>query len=266
MSGTAREPLAILPVPAFQDNYIWLVRRGRLVVVVDPGDATPVIEALARLRLQLVAIVLTHHHADHMGGVAELAAQWRNLPVYGPAREQIRGVTIPLTGGERFTIAQLGLDFSVIDVPGHTSGHIAYYSDGADGRHLFCGDTMFACGCGRLFEGSAEQMQASLASLVALPPDTRVYCAHEYTLANIRFAQAVDPANAALEARAVAARQTRADGLPTLPSSIELELSTNPFVRWNDAAVRAAAEAHAPGASANPVATFAALRSWKDGF
>lgn len=263
-------PLTILPVSAFKDNYLWLLCRGNAAVIVDPGDAAPVERALTERGLELAAILLTHHHADHVGGVQALSAGRPGLPVYGPATEAIGGVTFPLHEGDRVTLEALELTLDVIDVPGHTRGHIAYFSEGAVGDDaapiLFCGDTLFAAGCGRLFEGTPAQMHASLAKLAALPLDTRVYCAHEYTLSNLRFAQAVEPDSSDLAARIRDAIATRERGEPTLPSSITLERATNPFLRGDVAAVRAAAERHAVGAGASALATFTELRRWKDSF
>lgn len=196
--------LEIIPVPAFADNYIWLLRRGACAAVVDPGDAAPVLSCVREQRLRLTAIVATHHHADHVGGAAELRAHF-DVPMFGPAGESIPTVTQQLREGDAIVVPGIDLALRVLDVPGHTAGHIAYVGDGT----LFCGDTLFACGCGRLFEGTAAQMHASLAKLAALAPETRVYCAHEYTLANIRFALAVEPDNAALIARDIVGRRRR---------------------------------------------------------
>ena len=278
----AQAPLVIIPVPALKDNYVWLIRRGRAAVVVDPGDAEPVEAALAQHDLSLDAILLTHHHLDHMGGVDALvsvrsaARPAARLPIYGPASETIDCVTQPLHDGDRVTLASLGIAFDVLSVPGHTRGHIAYFC-AAPGTStdkaasfaaplLFCGDTLFACGCGRLFEGTAAQMHASLTRHAALPGATRVYCAHEYTLANIRFARVVEPANAALAVRETEAIATRARGEPTLPSTIQIERATNPFLRGEVGAVRQAAASMERGADTNSVDTFAALRKWKDVF
>jgi len=259
-------PLVIVPVPAFQDNYLWLLQRKAQAVAVDPGDAAPIEAALERLGASLAAIVLTHHHADHMGGVAALTKARPGLVVYGPAREAIVGVTHPLSGGDRIRLASIDVDFEVIEVPGHTRGHIAYYGQ-TDGVHrVFCGDTLFGCGCGRLFEGTAEQMQRSLARLAALPGETLAYCAHEYTLSNIRFALAVEPENAALQARARADAAQRERALPTVPFTIELERSTNPFLRWDSAAVKRAADARVADSSSTHAKTFATIRAWKDRF
>jgi hydroxyacylglutathione hydrolase len=253
--------IEISPVPAFQDNYIWVLARNGEAIVVDPGDAAPVHDALRRHALRLTGILVTHHHGDHVGGVAELAHTYR-VRVWGPAHESIPRRDVALREGDRFEV--MGQEFSVIDVPGHTSGHIALHAPAIDA--LLCGDTLFACGCGRLFEGTPAQMYGSLQKLAHLPGATRVYCAHEYTLSNIGFARAVEPDNAALAERQRQCEQQRARGEPTVPSTIAVELATNPFLRCNEAAVRAAAERRAPGAGADPVATFAAIRAWKNAF
>lgn len=250
----------IEPIPAFADNYIWLLTQGKRAAVVDPGDPAPVLDALRARHLQLAAILVTHHHGDHVGGVSALAAP--GVPVYGPAGEDIPCRTHALVEGDAIDV--LGTRFTVLDVPGHTRGHIAYYAAELDA--LFCGDTLFAAGCGRLFEGTPAQMLASLTKLAALPPATRVYCAHEYTLANLHFARAVEPDNAALAARSERCAALRARGTPTVPSTLAEERKTNPFLRGEVAAVRAAAERIDASAAASPVATFAALRAWKNRF
>lgn len=251
----------VFPIPAWTDNYFWMIEDGRQAVIVDPGDAQPVERVLHERQLQLVAILVTHHHGDHIGGVAALAATHR-VPVHGPAAESIPAITTGHRGGD--TLHILGVDFEVIDVPGHTAGHIAYYA--ARQSWLFCGDTLFAGGCGRLFEGTPMQMVSSLGKLAALPPCTRVYCAHEYTLANLRFARAVEPDNSALVARTNVCTAMRERGEPTVPSTLEEELATNPFLRCDTPVVRAAAALRAPGSDASTVATFATIRAWKDVF
>lgn len=260
---SVRQPLQVTAIPAFADNYLWLIHDQQHAAVVDPGDAVPVEAALARLDLTLDAILLTHHHGDHAGGVASLIAT-RNIPVYGPARESIAGMTVPLSEGDRVTLPSLALELSVLDVPGHTAGHIAYVA--YDRRWLFCGDTLFAGGCGRLFEGTAAQMTHSLAKLAALPDDTAVYCAHEYTVSNLRFAVAAEPGNAKLASRYAQAQQQRAQGLATVPSTIGLEKQTNPFLRYREPALITQLHAEHRLEGNDPVAAFAALREWKNGY
>lgn len=252
---------AIIPIPAFADNYIWLLRHDAKAAVVDPGDATPVIQYLEREGVELCAIVSTHHHGDHVGGNHGLLERWP-VPVFGPAREQIPGRTRALVERDTFALPGIGLELSVLDIPGHTSGHIAYV-----GRDVvFCGDTLFAAGCGRLFEGTPAQMLSSLDKLAALPPGTRVYCGHEYTVSNLRFALAVEPQSAALRARLARDQAKRDRGEPTLPSTIGEELETNPFLRTSDAVVRAAAVRHAGRDLPDRVAVLAELRAWKNSF
>ncbi|MEF8729792.1 MAG: hydroxyacylglutathione hydrolase [Accumulibacter sp.] len=250
----------VIRIPAFKDNYIWLLRKGAAATVVDPGDARPVLEVLERERLTLASILVTHHHADHQGGVAELLAHHR-AEVFGPAAEAIGGINRPLRGGETIQPAGCDSSFAVLAVPGHTLGHLAYYGAGC----LFCGDTLFAGGCGRLFEGTAVQMAASLASLAALPDETVVYCAHEYTQANLCFALAVEPGNRYLQVRAAEVTAARASGQATVPSTIACEKASNPFLRCAEPEVVAAAQRHG-AAAADAVAVFAALREWKNGF
>jgi hydroxyacylglutathione hydrolase len=255
--------LNVLTVPAFQDNYLWLIHDGVHAAVVDPGDAAPILDALAAHRLSLAAILLTHHHADHVGGVPELLRQFK-VPVFGPRQEAIPQITYPLEEGDTVPIPELGLTLRVLDVPGHTAGHIAYFAP--EQSWLFCGDTLFAGGCGRLFEGTPQQMVASLSKLAALPDATQVYCAHEYTLANLRFASEVEPGNAALKARIVREQALRDQGKPTVPSTIAVEKATNPFLRFreSDIADRLIAAGHL--STKEPIAVFAALRQWKNSY
>ena len=253
--------LKVLTVPAFDDNYLWLIHDGQYAAVVDPGDAGPILTALAEHKLSLVAILLTHHHADHIGGVPRLL-QHGAVPVFGPAHEGIDAVTQPLVEGDTATIPELGISFAVLDVPGHTSGHIAYVA--REQPWLFCGDTLFAGGCGRLFEGTPAQMSASLDKLAALPGATEVYCAHEYTLANLRFARVAEPGNAALAERLLREQDKRARGVPTVPSTIGLEIATNPFLRYREPAIVATLMAEHRLNTKEPIAAFAALREWKN--
>lgn len=245
-------------IPAFKDNYIWLLTAGPRAAVVDPGDAAPVIAALEARGLILDSILITHHHADHQGGVADLLARWP-ATVYGPENESITGCSHPLCGGE--TIDVLGQAVAVWAVPGHTRGHLAYHAPGV----LFCGDTLFGAGCGRLFEGTPAQMADALATIAALPPETRVYCAHEYTAMNLPFALAVEPGNGALQARMHRVATARAAGEATVPLLLADELATNPFLRCHEPAVIAAGM-QAGAASSAAVDVFAALRAWRNVF
>ena len=266
MTTVPRRAPAVLGVPAFNDNYLWLIHDGVNAAVVDPGAAEPILAALAAHKLTLTAILLTHHHADHIGGVPQLLAH-AQVPVFGPRNDGIAAVSVPLAEGDAVAVPGLDLHVRVLDVPGHTLGHIAYVRTGAGPHWLFCGDTLFAGGCGRLFEGTPAQMADSLGKLAALPGDTLVYCAHEYTLANLRFASAAEPANAALAERLHTDGARRAAGQPTVPSTIGAELATNPFLRYREPAIAAglvAAGRLAPGAP--PVDAFAALRAWKNSF
>ena len=257
--------MKLLAVPAFSDNYLWLLHDTRQAIVVDPGQAAPILECLQVHRLALQTILVTHHHADHVGGVAQLRAA-TGARVVGPANEHIPEPFEPLRQDD--IVDTLGLHFSVIDVPGHTAGHIAYYAKCPDAAPLlFCGDTLFSGGCGRLFEGTPAQMLDSLDRLAVLPGDTRVCCAHEYTLANLRFARAVEPENTALHEYSTACEKLRAHDLPTLPSNIAQERAINPFLRSRERSVIASVIAHAP--DTNPrdeTAVFAALREWKNTF
>jgi hydroxyacylglutathione hydrolase len=256
--------LSVRPVRAFSDNYIWLIESPRAqgrVVAVDPGDAAPVLAELQRSGLRLAAILLTHHHPDHVGGVPELLRHGA-VPVIGPDDSRIAQRTLTVGEGDRCELSDLGLSFAILQVPGHTLSHIAFWGHGA----LFCGDTLFSAGCGRMFEGTPTQMNASLNKLRNLPPDTRMYCGHEYTAANLRFALSVEPANAAaLDYQANVARVRAADQ-PTLPSTLGLEIEVNPFLRCDNPAVLTAAEVHAGKPLQDPAAVFGVLRAWKDRF
>ncbi len=251
--------MEILPLPAFRDNYIWALREGTKAVVVDPGEPAPVEQWLEQHGLTLHAVLITHHHPDHVGGVRTLKTRYQPT-VFGPAAEQIAGVDIPLRGDD---VARPGAgfpEFDVIDVPGHTAGHIAYH--GSD--LLFCGDTLFSGGCGRLFEGTAEQMHRSLRRLAALPEQTRVYAAHEYTAANLRFALEVLPRDAELRRALANALKIMENGRQTLPSTIAREHRINVFLRCDEADVRSAAERWAGTPLSSEVEVFASLRRWKD--
>ncbi|HUK05608.1 MAG TPA: hydroxyacylglutathione hydrolase [Burkholderiales bacterium] len=251
----------IVPLAAFKDNYIWTLRDSKCAAVVDPGDARPVRDYLEREGLRLAAILATHHHPDHVGGIAELVAA-QKVPVFGPKGEPIPALTHPLGEGDTAEIPELGARFSVLEIPGHTRAHVAYYGLGS----LFCGDTLFACGCGRVFEGTPAQMLASLTKLAALPDATKVYCGHEYTLANIRFARAVDPDNPTLAAREARAQALREADKPTLPSTLGEERATNPFLRCAEPAVVESANKYLGARAADPVRVFAAIREWKNKF
>jgi hydroxyacylglutathione hydrolase len=246
-------------IPAFEDNYIWALRANGHAAVVDPGEAAPVLRFLEKTGDRLCAILVTHKHGDHVGGIAELVAR-HPVPVYGPTREAAEVVTHPLAADAHVVLDELGVTLEVMEVPGHTLGHVAFYSAGV----LFCGDTLFGAGCGRVFEGTLAQMYASLARLAALPPDTRVYCAHEYTQSCLRFARTVEPANAAIDARSDKVAHQRAAGQPSVPSTLAEELATNPFLRWRAPAVVAAATARLGRPPVDDAETFGAIRVWRD--
>ena len=247
--------LEILPIPAFADNYIWLLKRDRHAVVVDPGDATPVIAALERASLGLEAILITHHHADHIGGVDALLQKY-TVPVFAPARGRYDFPHIAVAEGDHVRLDALALELTVMETPGHTLDHVAYYG----ANRLFCGDTLFSAGCGRLFEGTAAQMYASLQRLAALPGNTMVYCTHEYTEHNLRFARMLEPGNNALATRQQQAAALRQSGQPTLPTNIALERETNPFLRCDIAAIRTASGC----VKADEVQIFSAIREMRN--
>lgn len=255
----------LLPLPAFSDNYIWLLHNGKQALVVDPGEAAPVQAALQAHGLQLQAILVTHHHADHVGGVDALRAA-TGASVYGPAFEKLPEPVTRVDGSTQLPI--LGLNWQVLEVPGHTAGHIAWYTEPLDEAPiLFCGDTLFSGGCGRLFEGTPEQMHASLQRLAQLPQNTRVACAHEYTLSNLKFACAVEPNNLALLQYRLHCEALRQQQRPTLPSTLGQELAINPFLRCDVKEVALSAQSFRPDINLqHPVSVLAALREWKNAF
>jgi len=256
--------LRVRPVRAFADNYIWLIHapsRPACVAVVDPGDAAPVIAELKSAGLQLGAILVTHHHPDHIGGVADLLRA-APVPVVGPDDDRIPDRTLTVRDGALAELPELGLAFKTLHIPGHTLSHIAFWGHDS----LFCGDTLFSAGCGRTFEGTAQQMNSSLERLRSLPPRTQVFCGHEYTAANLRFALTVEPDNADALAYQQTVAKLRAEDRPTLPSELALEARVNPFLRCDTPAVRRAAERHAGATLADAAQVFGVLRAWKDTF
>ena len=253
--------LHISPIRAFADNYIWVIHNNSQAAVIDPGDAAVVIAFLQQHQLTLTSILITHHHHDHVGGIAALVNLF-NIPVYGPASETIPHLTVGVQEGNTVRLQEFALDLQVLDIPGHTSGHIAYYGEAM----LFCGDTLFGCGCGRLFEGTPAQMLASLTKLSHLPATTGIYCGHEYTLSNIEFALSLEPDNSALLCRAQIDRNLIALGQPTLPSSIAMELTTNPFLRCHTPQLQGYVS-QISGKSVNAtVEVFSILRALKNNF
>lgn len=251
--------LVIQPIEAFSDNYIWLLIRGDQAFVVDPGDADPVLQRLETDNLELRGILITHHHFDHIGGVETLVSK-TGSQVWGPKNSTMPFINTVLGEGDAVNV--LGTQFNVMEIPGHTLDHIAYVGDGA----VFCGDTLFVGGCGRVFEGTLPMMRRSLARLRDLPGDTRVYCAHEYTLANLAFAQTVAPQDDAILARTTECKELRSMGLPTVPSSIDTERSSNPFMRWDDPVMRDALTLHGRNIPEDEDIVFAELRQWKDNY
>lgn len=255
----------LIAIPAFQDNYIWMLHTQGSAWVVDPGAAEPVLQALAANQLDLAGVLITHHHGDHAGGVNRLIAEYPKAAIYGPANESLNFNYTGLTEGEEIEIFETRV--RVLDVPGHTAGHVAYFLHPDQMKPiLFCGDTLFSGGCGRLFEGTAEQMHHSLSKLVACPSETLVCCAHEYTLSNLKFASAVEPGNADLKAYVQACESLRAAGQPTLPSTIEIECKINPFLRCSAPEVIGSAQHHAGRPLPDAAAVLSELREWKNSF
>jgi hydroxyacylglutathione hydrolase len=253
--------LQVQAVRAFDDNYIWVLDEDKAAVaIVDPGDADPVLSYLQQTHQSVSAVLITHKHYDHVGGIAQIKAAYPDALVFGPAGEPIQGLDHKLQAGESVSIPDMQFSPVVMDVPGHTEGHIAYLGEGA----LFCGDTLFACGCGRVFSGTMGQLHRSLEQISALPGDTRLYCAHEYTLDNIGFAKWVEPHNQHLLEREQQVTLLRQKGLPTVPSVLETELQTNPFLRVGQRSVIEAAERHAGHRLESSEAVFTELRQWKD--
>ncbi|QGU33734.1 hydroxyacylglutathione hydrolase [Thermochromatium tepidum] len=253
--------LEVQPIPAFEDNYIWLLTEGTgKAVVVDPGDAEPVLKRLSDERLTLTAVLITHHHYDHIGGLEDLLAAFPELEVNGPDDDRIRALTRPRREGETFAPAGLDTVFQVLEVPGHTASHIAYLGAG----RLFCGDTLFGAGCGRVFDGSFEQLARSLERIAALPDETLCHCAHEYTQSNLGFATWVEPNSPALVERVRQVQFLRSSGQPTVPSRLDLERATNPFLRTREPSVIAAAERQVGRRLTTSAEVFTALRRWKD--
>lgn len=259
--------IQITPISAFDDNYIWCIHNENLAYVVDPGDHKPVAAYLQQHQLALAGILITHHHADHIGGVKHLIALQAQqgkpaLEIIGPNTARFPFLTKSVSEGDSFQLNALGISLTAMEVPGHTRDHIAYMGD----IGLFCGDTMFSAGCGRLFEGNAEQMQTNFSRFKTLPSATKVYCTHEYTLSNLEFAVAVWPQNSEIVEYQRKAQEQRAKNQPTLPSDIALELKINPFMNTDDADIKNNVEQHFGSAYASPIEVFAALRSWKDNF
>jgi hydroxyacylglutathione hydrolase len=263
--------LQVWPIPAFDDNYIWCIHDGHSALVVDPGDSAPVLEYLAQTGLKLKGILVTHHHADHTGGIVHLLEVLDpTIPVYGPVGNNIPGRTQACMEGDKIEIDSPRISLKVFEVPGHTLSHIAYFANmqaNVVEPMLFCGDTLFASGCGRLFEGTPTQMSESLAKFAALPKNTLVYCTHEYTLSNIRFALAVEPNNVNLISWSEKAQELRAKDLPTLPTTIGQELQVNPFMRCDQAEVISSAKS-VSGHDSLPSSAhvLAVIRAWKDRF
>ena len=256
--------LSIHPIRAFRDNYIWVIHNQYHAAVIDPGIASPIIDYLLSNKLRLIAILITHHHNDHTGGNAELLQSF-DVPVYGPLNESIATVSHPLREGDQVNLEEMSLNLKVLDTPGHTRGHIAYYGSNPF-NVVFCGDTLFACGCGRVFEGTTQQMYQSLQKLSQLPGDTLIFCTHEYTLGNIQFAKAVDPENASLINFEIDAQELRNLNIPTVPTTLTLEKKINPFIRCEQRKIIDSAQNFSGRLLSDPVKVFTVLREWKNNF
>lgn len=262
--NTSQRPLGVLTIPAFKDNYFWLIHNERYAVVIDPGDANEVIAALLKHKLQLIAILITHHHADHTGGVLDLV-DFAKAPVFGPENPNIAGVTHKVKHADYVCLPELNLEMQALAVPGHTLDHLTYVA--ISHGWMFCGDTLFAAGCGRVFEGTPEQMYSSLQLLAQVPDSTLIFCAHEYTLSNLRFAVAAEPENRMLQSRLKVDTDKRAHSRPTVPSNMGLEKRTNPFLRCTEPGIIRNLQALGKlGGEKDPVAVFTALREWKNNF
>lgn len=253
--------IKIEAIPILQDNYVWAIHNGQTAILVDPGTATPILAWLKQRDMTASAILVTHHHNDHVGGIAALMQQF-DIPIFGPARGA--AASLPASAAERQIFDGFEMSLSVIATPGHTADHVCYVLEAAGDLHLFCGDTLFSCGCGRLFEGTPAQMYASLSRLAQLPASTLVYCAHEYTLENIDFALDVEPDNADLLARQRDSLALRKQGKATVPVELSVELASNPFLRCDLECVAVAAAQHVNQPLSPGVATFAAIRAWRD--
>jgi hydroxyacylglutathione hydrolase len=250
-------------IQTLKDNYVWVVidTATQSAIIIDPGEASPVIDFLKHHHLSLLAILITHHHWDHTNGIAGILREFP-VPVYGPANENIPELNHAISEPTLFRIPSFPVDIKVLEIPGHTSQHLAYYLE----NKLFCGDTLFAAGCGRLFEGTAAQMSASLQKIMSLPDDTEIYCAHEYTLNNLRFAQMVEPDNVNIATRLASVTVLRNKQLPSLPSTLADEKATNPFLRCDLVSVKTGVEKHVGHALVNSLDVFTELRKWKDTF
>ena len=269
-SSIGLNPVNITPIKAFSDNYIWAITNKQVATLVDPGDASVCIEFLEKNTLTLTSILITHHHSDHTGGINQLVdycqqKKW-SLTVYGPANENIPQCDVKLNENDLVVLDELNINFRIIDLPGHTAGHIAYFATDHVMPILFCGDTLFSAGCGRLFEGSPEQMLNSLTKLADLPENTQVYCTHEYTQANLAFALTVEPNNQALVTYNKKVNELRSKGYASIPSTIQLEKQINPFLRCHKQSVQASAQQFATDSNGTPQDTFTTIRRWKDQF